>query len=151
MEKEQLVAFIEVNHHLMTMSEMVEETGANVPLIKRICESNGWHPITIAERMKDFIESNKHLSLDEQADKAGLSVTGLKHHYELNNIPLPKKKSKYDCHVVEEKEEQKIEKKLKDKIPINRKAFTYYNQSGSDYLDSLNGIKTTDRNDRLLM
>lgn len=150
MEKEKLVNFIEINHYFMTQSEMAEETGCNPPLIKRICESNGWHPITIAERMKDFIKANKHLSLDEQAEKAGITVTGLKHHYDINNIPLPPNKKENKNSEYQAAIKEYVGANFKNNN-INRKAFTYYTQSGSDYLDSLNGIKTTDRNDRLLM
>lgn len=90
--KEKLINFIEINHHFMTVSEMAEETGCNSPLVKRICDDHGWKPMTISERMKEFILANQHLSLDDQAEKANLSVTGLKHHYEINNIPLPARK-----------------------------------------------------------
>lgn len=150
MEQERLINFIEINHHFMTLSEISEETGSNIPLIKRICDKNGWHPITIPERMRLFIESNKHLSLEDQAEKAGLSVGGLKHHYELNNIPLPEKKKKRDCLVIEEECKNK-QVKLKNRKVVNRSEFTYYNQSGTDMLDELNGIRTTNRNDRLLL
>ena len=150
MEKEQLIAFVEVNHHLMTLSEMAEETGNNIPLIKRICDNNGWQPMTIPERMKEFIESNKHLSLEEQAEKVGLGITGLKHHYKALGIPLPEKK-KQPQDIIIEPQEDKRKVKIKFKENIDRRSFTYYNQSGTDFLDSFNGIKITDRNDRLLM
>lgn len=148
MERERLINFIEINHYYMTLSEMSQETKENIPLIKRICETNGWHPITIPERMKLFIEANKHLSLEEQAEKAQLSVNGLKHHYELNNIPIPDKKKKQDKDV---EDYEKIKAIKRSKQIINRSEFTYYNQSGTDTLDKLNGIKTTGRNDRLMI
>lgn len=157
MEKEQLTSFIEINHYFMTISEIAEETGANFPAIKRICDERGWHPITIAERMDAFIKENKHLSIEEQADKLGMSVTGLKHHYKALDIPIPERKRKNarpddEEPVIEEKVvNEKVDKKPKEKRIIDRKAFTSYNQSGTDMLDSLNGIKTTCRNDRLLI
>lgn len=155
-DKERLTNFIEINHYFMTVTEMAEETGANFPLVKRICDSNGWKPITIAERMATFIESNKNLSLEDQADKLEISVTGLKHHYEKLGIPLPERKRKNaridDSPVIQQEEvKQKSDKKPKEKTVIDRRSFTYYTQSGTDMLDRINGIQTTIRNDRLLI
>lgn len=94
MEKDKLINFIEINHHFMTVSEMAEETKHNSPLIKRICDDNGWQPMTIQQRMKEFIEANRHLSLEDQAEKANLTTSGLKHHYEVLGIPLPYRERK---------------------------------------------------------
>lgn len=122
----------------MTVSEMADETGCNNPLIKRICDDNGWKPMTISERMKEFIEANQHLTLDEQAEKAGMSINGLKHHYEVNDIPLPEKKKKNGSFVAEEKQEERvpeIKSKIRKRKPIDRKSFTSYAQSSSDLLE----------------
>ena len=53
MTREELYNYIRDNHRLFTMPEMAEATGFSYQQIKKMCDSNGFEPITLAERVKE--------------------------------------------------------------------------------------------------
>lgn len=154
MNKQQLKEYIAINHHFMTMQEMADETKESYGSIAYICKKHGYHPITIGERVRDFIIKNKNLSLQEQADKLGITLLALNEHYSKTGTPLPEitpvKEEKSKLSISAQEFIKETIKSIKKRNDINRKQFTVYNQSGSDILDEHRGIKTTERNHKLL-
>lgn len=81
MTRPELFDYIRDNHKLFTMAEMAENTGFSYQQIKVACEKEGYEAITLQGRVKEYIEHNMHLTLDEQATRLELSVESLKYHY----------------------------------------------------------------------
>lgn len=154
MNKQQLKEYIEINHHFMTMQEMCDETGETHARISYICKKNAYKAITIGERILEFLTKNTHLSIDQQATKLGLTKQALLEHYYKNKLPVPEAPEPVQP---KPKMSHAVQEFINDTIgtlkrtSIDRKGFTVYNQTGSDLLDEYRGIKTTDRNDKLLL
>jgi hypothetical protein len=51
--KAQIKEFIEINHHLMTVSEMAGELGVLPKRVDHLCRSNNWTPVSQHERNKE--------------------------------------------------------------------------------------------------
>lgn len=64
-----LTDYIEINHHLMTVKEMCEETGAKDHEIRGICKKNGWIPLAPVDRLKDYIKGHPGAIIEDIAEK----------------------------------------------------------------------------------
>jgi hypothetical protein len=51
--KAQIKEFIEINHHLMTVSELAEELGVLPKSVDHVCRSNNWIPVSQHERNRE--------------------------------------------------------------------------------------------------
>lgn len=90
MTKEELYAYLKDNHRLFTTTEMAEATAFSAQQIKTACDNCGFKPITMGERVKEYIENNQHLSLEEQAEKLDMRVDSLRHHYRVHGYDVKK-------------------------------------------------------------
>lgn len=79
--REELPQYLRENHRLYTLSEMSEITGYSYSQIKVACDNEGLIVITLAERVKEYIECNMHLTLQQQADRLDMKVEGLRYYY----------------------------------------------------------------------
>lgn len=64
-----LEKYIEINHHLMTVKEMCEESGAKDHEIRGICKKNGWVPLAPVDRLKDYIKAHPGAIIEDIAEK----------------------------------------------------------------------------------
>lgn len=153
MTKDQLKSYIEINHHFMTIQEMADEAKEDYHVIVYICRKNNFKPITVGERIREVIKSRTDLTIEQQAEKLGMPIQNLLEHYYKSRTPLPKEKKKIKTKLSKGAQQymNDIIKSCQPRKEVNRKAFTVYNQSGSNLLDEFRDIKTTDRNNKLLL
>lgn len=69
-----LTDYICINHHLMTVMEMEQETGAKADTIRHIMKKNGWEPLGTLDRVRDYIKAHPGLILEDIADHLGIQV-----------------------------------------------------------------------------
>lgn len=69
-----LTTYIEINHHLMTVKEMSEETGRVEDNIRHIMRKNGWEPLGTLDRVKDYIKAHSGAILEEIAEHLNIQV-----------------------------------------------------------------------------
>ncbi len=155
-------AFIEVNHHLMTIKEMAEETGYTHAQVWKMCKDLNLKPISDSDRKKEFIQSHAHLSAKEIAYLLKCHVTyvhdlAVQMGVELKSIwgAANIESDRFIDNINEQDKEDLYritghEMFKKNKIPKRKHHSAIYNQTGSKLLDEVRGITTTERNDKLI-
>lgn len=160
---QQVKEFVLINHHLMTSKELAEELDQSVNNIGIICRKLGVKPVTELERKQDYIKVNSHLTAEEIGNHLGSSPYYVKDVAKQMGIEL---KTEEDKRLEEKKESLKD---IKQDAPISLwpgEALEYvnevtgykppgqkkikrireaYTQTGSQIIDELRGITTTER------
>lgn len=77
MEKKELEQFIEENHRMMTLKEMVDYSGNKLSHVHSIVQRRGFQVITIAEQTKNYILSHQHMSFNQLREKLELTENSL--------------------------------------------------------------------------
>lgn len=90
MTKEELYVYLRDNHRFFTITEMSQFTAFTNQQIKTACDNCGYVPITIGERVKEYIECNQHLTLKQQAEKLEMRVDSLRYYYNLYGYDVRK-------------------------------------------------------------
>lgn len=88
--REELQQYLIDNHRLFTISEMAATSGYAYNQIKVACDNAGLRPISIGERVKEYLECNMHLTLQEQADRLEMKIDALKYYYKQFGFDLKK-------------------------------------------------------------
>lgn len=143
-----LTDYICINHHLMTVKEMAEETGATENWIRKLCSKNSWAPLAPVDRLKDYIKAHPGAIAEDIAERFDTTVNYVRELASREHVELttrfqaegkkekPKKKvtvnyslmhrAFHDTEPVSAERRAKIMQKYKHvKEP--------YNQSGSPY------------------
>lgn len=72
-----LTDYIEINHHLMTVKEMVEETGMSNAGIRAVLNKKGWTAISVSDRTRDYIKAHPGAILEDIADRFGCTLQNI--------------------------------------------------------------------------
>lgn len=104
--REALPKFIEDNHRLLTVSEIVEATGFTWTVVGYECRKLKISPITLGERNLAAVKSMLHLTLKEIAQNLGLSEGAIRVYLKILNVAIGS-----DGHLLKELEVRKEEKK----------------------------------------
>jgi hypothetical protein len=98
----EIIAFVRINHHLMTITEMSEELRVDMTWIWRLCEDRGWKPIKEADRPKDkpiWEKERKKAGPVEQWEIPGLWEVALLVYHEMT----PEEKKRWAQRIIVEK------------------------------------------------
>lgn len=69
-----LTDYIEINHHLMTVKEMSEETGRAPDTIRGIMRQNGWEVYSPVDRTREYIQAHPGAILEDIAEHLDIQV-----------------------------------------------------------------------------
>lgn len=157
-----LTTYIEINHHLMTVKEMSEESGAKDDRIRKICKRNSWTPISEADRIRDLITASQGGIIEDISEKAGCTPANVyklakemgielvtrKHAEAVSELPAIKAGQKYSLmhHAFNDSDPEGVKEDLSILLgpdhPVKR-VKEAYNQSGSPFglADTVKDIK----------
>jgi hypothetical protein len=79
--REELSKYLREHHRLFTMAEMARDTGWGYQTVKTACENDGLKAVNLAERVKEYIECNMHLTLQQQCEKLDMKIDSLRYYY----------------------------------------------------------------------
>lgn len=69
-----LTDYICINHHLMTVMEMEQETGAKADTIRGIMKRNGWELFSPVDRVREYIVAHPGSVVEDIAEKFDAGV-----------------------------------------------------------------------------
>lgn len=145
-----LTDYICINHHLMTVKEMCEETGAQDYEVRKICAKNNWTPLAPVDRLKDYIKAHPGAIIEDIAEKfdtdapyvrqrareVGIELITRFQARKIADPPKPKKKTEIRYSLMHRafNGTEPIPAEKKEKITKkNKRIKDRYNQSGSPY------------------
>lgn len=153
-----LTDYICINHHLMTVKEMCEESGAKDYEVRKICAKNNWTPLSPVDRLRDYIKAHPGSIIEDIAEKFDTDAPYVRQRarevgvelitrFQARKIAEPPKKAqsiKYslmhrafnDIEPISPERKQKIMQK-------NKRIKEAYNQSGSPFglADQIKNLK----------
>lgn len=141
-------AFILANYQFLTLSDLVYETGKNFSFIKTTCRRLDVEPVNRKKQVENFIRDHTHWPLERLAkvlDMGKGHLRGYLEEFDIELKPAPQtcvsKTGRWSAEVFEY-----IAELYGTITPSNiQRPPAIYNQTGSDFLDNRNGIKTTIR------
>ena len=163
--KYKLIEYIKINHWYMTLSEMATELNLAHSTIMYECDLLGIKPITVRERVIEFIKDNQDLTIEDIADRLGMSVSSMYPYLKDLGIKL-KTRGQVEPQNAALQEKIRTETKQAPIVHLSDEAMDYLNgltgyrlpekqpikrvrepftQTGSQFTDELRGIETTKR------
>jgi PP-loop superfamily ATP-utilizing enzyme len=108
--KEQIIEFIQINHHFTTIKEMAEELAVKDYQVVAICKKLNITPIRPSDRLKEYIADHKDKTAEEVAELFDVTITNVR--------------------LIERQLGLKLADKKKQTVTASRKSFTKQERDG---------------------
>lgn len=138
--------FLLANYEILTLTDMAYELGVSTSRLSYSCQRLGITPLKRKKQVENFIRDHNHWPIERLAKVLEMGISHINAYLvefaiELKPTPKAIKRNIWDAEVLEY-----IAEIYGTITPSNiERPPAIYTQTGSDFLDNRNGIKTTIR------